>query len=216
MRGEVMRLKHTFKSYLLVILLGLLAGFITRLSDLFPSDTLWSLSSIATLFGFWMVTTTLVIYFSSSNKNAAINVFLYLASMNFSFYFLEGVFGLVHAQFSEIHFMNWHLFNTYTVIALVCACIGFVLYNWNKQNKISSVLYALPISGLLAETIGVTVYLYYHHTYLGQFIFDFLSFILLGGWFYKKAASKRIYIMTVLIVSLTGYFLMYHPFLGIS
>ena len=101
-----MRFKHNLKSYMLVMILGLIAGFITRLSDLFPYDTLWSLSSIATLYGFWMVTTTLVIYFSSSNKNSAINVFLYLVSMNFSFYFWEGVFGLVNSQFSETCFIN--------------------------------------------------------------------------------------------------------------
>lgn len=211
-----MRFKHNLKSYMLVMILGLIAGFITRLSDLFPDDTLWSLSSIATLYGFWMVTTTLVIYFSSSNKNSAINVFLYLVSMNFSFYFWEGVFGFVHSQFSEIEFINWSLLNTYNVIALICAFIGFVLYYWNKQNKINSFLYALPISGLLAETIGVSIYLYNHHTYLGQVVFDFLSFIILGYWFYKKANSKLIYIITMIIVSLIGYFLIYHPFLGIS
>lgn len=211
-----MRFKQNLKSYMLIIILGLIAGLITILSDLFPNNTLWSLSSIATLFGFWMVTTTLVIYFSCSNKNSAINVFLYLVSMNFSFYFLKGVFGLVNSQFSDIDFINWSLLNTYNSIALVCASIGFVLYYWNKQNKISSLLYALPISGLLAETIGVSIYLYNHHTYLGQVVFDLLSFIILGFWFYKKANSKLIYIITIIIVSLIGYFLVYHPFLGIS
>ena len=53
-----MRFKQNLKSYMLVVVLGLIAGLITRISDLFPYDTLWSLSSIATLFGFWMTTTT--------------------------------------------------------------------------------------------------------------------------------------------------------------
>lgn len=211
-----MRFKESLKSYTLVIILGLFAGLITRLSDLFPSGTLWSLSSIATLFGFGMVTTTLVIYFSCSNKNSAINVFLYLVSMNFSFYFLKGIFGLVNSQFSDVNFINWRLLNAYNSVAFACALIGFVLYYWNKQSKIGSFLYALPISGLLSETIGVSIYLYNHHIYLGQVIFDLLSLIILGSWFYKKANNKFIYISTIIIVSSIGYFLVYHSFLGVS
>ncbi|WP_233505431.1 hypothetical protein [Sporosarcina sp. BI001-red] len=65
-------------TYLLYAILGLVAGIITRLTDFFPYDSLWSFSSIATIFGFWIVTVTLVIYFSDSNRNAAINVLLYL------------------------------------------------------------------------------------------------------------------------------------------
>lgn len=123
-----MRFKESLKSYTLVIILGLFAGLITRLSDLFPYNTLWSLGSIATLFGFWMVTATLIIYFSCSNKNSAINVFLYLVSMNFSFYFFKGVFGLFNQQFRDVNFINWNLLNTYNSIALACALISFVLY----------------------------------------------------------------------------------------
>lgn len=74
-------------------------------------------------------------------------------------------------------------------------------------------MYALPISGLLAETVGVSVYLYNHHTYLGQVVFDLISFIILGCLFYKKANNKFIYIITVMIVSSIGYFLFYNPFL---
>ncbi|CDM69879.1 putative membrane protein [Clostridium bornimense] len=160
-----------------------------------------------------MTTTTLIIYFSCSNKNAAINVFLYLASMNFNFYFLQSVFEIINSQSGDVYFINWGLLNTYNIIALACALVGFVLYYWNKQSKLSSLLYALPISGLLAETIGVSIYLYNYHTFLGQFVFDFLSFIALGYWFYKKANNKFLYIITVIIVSSIGYFLVYHSFL---
>ncbi|MFC7684915.1 hypothetical protein [Ureibacillus sp. GCM10028918] len=83
------------KSYILFVGLGLGAGIITRLSDFFPNDDLWSFSSIATLFGFWMLTVTLIIYFSSSNKNAAINVLLYLMAMNFSFYYLNYILAFL-------------------------------------------------------------------------------------------------------------------------
>jgi hypothetical protein len=209
-----MRFKDSFKSYLLVIGLGLAAGLLTTLLNLFPYDTLWSFSSIASAFGFWIITTTLVIYFSSSNKNAAINVFLYLASMNFNFYFLQGVLGLFLPKFHNVeNFINWGLLNMYNALALVCAIISFVLYYWNKNNRISNVLYALPICGLGAETIGVVLYLFKAHTYLFQLFIDSLGLVLLIGLFYKKTNNKPIFIVTAILGSIIGSSIFYIPFL---
>ena len=202
----------SFKSCSFLIGLGLLVGIITRLTDFFPYDDLWSFSSIATLFGFWMLTVTLVIYVSSSNKNAAINVFLYLFGMNFSFYFLKYILGFFVPRFYDEGF-QWNLFILYNILALVCSAIAYVLYFWNKGNKLSSSLYALPVSGLVAETIGISIYLYNNYTFLFQLIFDFLSLIVLGCWFYKKANNKLIYIMTIVAVSSIVYFVVYRPFL---
>ena len=204
--------RNYFTSYLSYVGLGLVAGLITRLSDFFPNDDLWSVSSIATLFGFWMVTVTLVIYFSSSNKNAAINVFLYLFAMNFSFYFLKYVFGFFNPMFDNGGF-HWNLFILYNVFALVCSAISYVLYYWNKENKMSNVLYALPVSGLAAETIGVSIYLYNHHTFLFQVLFDFISLIVIGYWFYKKANNKLIYFATIVVITFIVYSLVFRPFL---
>ena len=203
---------NCFKSYLLAVGFGLVAGIITRLSDFFPYDDLWSFSSIATLFGFWMLTVTLVIYFSSSNKNAAINVLLYLFGMNFSFYFLKYILGFFILRFYNEGF-QWNLFILYNVFALACSAISYVLYFWNKENKLSNFLYALPVSGLAAETIGVSIYLYNNNTFLFQFIFDFFSLIILGDWFYQKSNNKLIYIVTIVATASIGYFLVYRPFL---
>lgn len=205
-------IQNHFKSYLLNVGFGLVAGIITRLSDFFPNDDLWSFSSIATLFGFWMLTVTLVIYFSSSNINAAINVLLYLFAMNFSFYFLKYILGFFVPMFDNDGF-QWSLFILYNIFAFVCSSISYVLYFWNKGNNLSNFLYALPVSGLAAETIGVSIYLYDNHTFLFQVIFDSVSLIILGYWFYKKANNKAIYLATIVIITLIGYLLVYHPFL---
>ncbi|MCM3758365.1 hypothetical protein M3197_12920 [Sporosarcina aquimarina] len=201
------------KSYLFFVGLGLTVGTITRLSDLLPNDDIWSFSSIATLFGFWMLTVTLVILFSTSNINAAINVLLYLLSMNFAFYFLKYVLGFFIPIFDNNGEFQWDLFMLYNVFAVVCSAISYVLYFWNKENKLSSVLYALPVSGLAAETIAVCIYLYYNHTFLFQFIFDFFSFIILVFWFYKNANNKLVYSVTIIAITLVGYYLVYRPFL---
>ncbi|CAM3881752.1 hypothetical protein [Mesobacillus thioparans] len=201
-----------FKSYLLYVGLGLVAGIITRLSDFFPNDDLWSFSSIATLFGFWMLTVTLVIYFSNSNINAAINVLLYLFAMNFSFYFLNYVLGFFVPMFDNDGF-QWSLFIYFNIFALVCSVSSYALYFWNKENKVSNFLYALPVSGLAAETIGVSIYLYKYHTFLFQVIFDSISLVIIGYWFYKKANNKLIYLATIVVTTLIGYYLVYRPFL---
>lgn len=159
-----------------------------------------------------MLTVTLIIYFSSSNENAAINVLLYLFGMNFSFYFLKYILGFFIPRFYNEEF-QWNLFILYSVFALVCSAISYVLYFWNKENKLSNFLYALPVSGLAAETIGISIYLYNNHTFLFQLIFDFLSLIILACWFYQKANNKLIYIATIVITTLIGYSLVYRPFL---
>lgn len=198
--------------FILMVSLGLLAGIVTRLTDFFPYDSLWNFSSIATLFGFWMLTVTLVVYFSSSNINAAINIILYLFSMNFSFYFLKYILGFFISKYYGEGF-QWNLFILYNVFALVCSAVGYVLHFWNKKNELSSFLYALPVSGLAAETIGVSLYLYNNHTFLFQLVFDFLGLLVLGYWFYKKANNKLLYITTVAVVSSIGYLLVYRPFI---
>lgn len=159
-----------------------------------------------------MFTVTLVIYFSSSNKNAAINVLLYLFGMNSSFYVLKYLLGIFIPMFENSDF-QWNLFILYNVFALVCSAISYVLYFWNKGNKFSNLLYALPVSGLVAETVGVGIYFYKHHTFLFQLICDFLSLVVLGYWFYKIANNKLIYLLTIIVVSSIGYFLVYRPFL---
>lgn len=205
--------KHpTGRSYLYITLLGLLAGVITRLTDFFPSDTLWSLSSIATLFGFWIVTATFVIYFSSSNLNAAVNVFLYLFAMSFSFYFLQYVLGFFLPRFDNDGF-KFVLFGLYTLMSLVCGGLSYVLYFWNKKNLFNSVLYALPVGGLAAETIGVGLYLFHNHTFLFQFIFDLIGTGVIGILFCRKVSSKVLYTVTVFVVSVVGYAFFYRPFL---
>lgn len=212
MKTDSKKLKNNISSYMLVAVIGLIAGLITRLSDFFPNNDLCAFSSIATLFGVWILTTTLVIYFSSSNINAAINAFVYLFAMSFSFYFFKYILGLFLPQFDNGNF-QWNLFMIYALGSLACGVVGFALYFWNKGGKVGSFLYALPIGALLAETIGVAIYLYHNHIYLFQLIFNALSVIILGFWFFRKANHKVIYITTIVVVALTGYFFFYHLFL---
>ena len=87
------RLEHTVGSYGKIFLIGMLIGGICRLADYFPGDTLWSLSSIQTLLGFWVITNTLIVLFSTSHLCAGESAFLDMFGMTLSFYGLQAVLG---------------------------------------------------------------------------------------------------------------------------
>lgn len=91
---DKVKLEDTKKSYIKVIFFGLIIGIITELLNLLPNSDLLGLSSIAGTFGFWIFTTTIIIYLSCSNKNAMFNTFFYLASMCCSFYLLQSIIDL--------------------------------------------------------------------------------------------------------------------------
>lgn len=48
-------LKHSITSYMVIFFTGILAGILTRLTDFGPRNSIWGFSSIATLFGFWII-----------------------------------------------------------------------------------------------------------------------------------------------------------------
>lgn len=208
-----MKLKDNCKSYSLLFLAGVLAGIICRLSDFCPYESLWSLSSIATLFGFWIASVTVITYFSSSNKGAFINTFLYMFGMTTSFYGLKYLLGFFFLQFSTDGHFPTDLFFIYTALSVVCGTGSFILYYWNKKNKISSILYAMPASGMLAEAAGCFFVLMNKHMLLAQTIFDFVSALLFGVIFFKKADCKILYIGTMAVVTLVVFLVVYEPYL---
>ena len=93
-------LTHSIKSYLKIFLIGILIGCVCRLADYFPADTLWSFSSIQTLFGFWIITNTVIVLLSSSNICAGISSFLYMFGMTLGFYGLQAILGMFLPSFS--------------------------------------------------------------------------------------------------------------------
>lgn len=77
LKEQTMKIKENYKSYILLFWGGVLAGIICRLSDFFPYESLWNLSSIATMFGFWIASVGLITCFSSSNRSSIYLLLLY-------------------------------------------------------------------------------------------------------------------------------------------
>ncbi|MDD3219407.1 MAG: DUF6518 family protein [Lachnospiraceae bacterium] len=204
-------IKKNLKSYFVLFLAGILAGIICRLSDFFPYESLWSLSSIATMFGFWIASIAVITYCSSSNIGAFLNSFLYMFGMTISFYGLKFILGFFMERFSgEFPTM---LFLAYSVMAVVCGIGSGVLYFWNKDNLFGSVLCALPASGMLAEAIGCLIVLLKQRMLLGQALFDFLFALIFGILLFRKANNKAVYFATLIVVTSAVFYFIYRPFL---
>lgn len=199
------KIGHTLKSYSIVFLIGIFVGCICRLLDYYSSDSLWGFSSIQTLLGFWIITNTIIVLLSTSNKCAGISSFLYMFGMTLSFYGLQAILGMFIPLFSGG--FRTSLFILFTLLSIPCAIAAFILYYWNKANALSSFLYSLPISALVAEIIAIFYYFLQHNTFLFQLIMDIIGVIVLGIIFFKRVKYKKIFILGIVLNALIFYFI---------
>ena len=163
--------RHNLKSYALVTALGLLAGFSVVLFIELPDNSFlsfyyWSSST----FGFWVFSTSLIVFFSESRKCAAINAGIYI--------FLMFLITTVHQSFrlyrsgatqfrslSELmlnHIGGWLLYSVPP--ALVCAALGIILWYGRKNTIWGRLLCAMPAVFLFAETVILFYSVSAHHT----------------------------------------------------
>lgn len=199
-------LQDTKKSYMKVLIWGLIIGLITEACNLLPNEGLLGLSSIAGSCGFWIFTTTFVIYLSCSNKNAMINTFLYLVGMCVSYYIFDAFVVLFTPNLARTGFLDWSKLIFWGGASIACSLVAFVLYYWNKDKWYSSVLYALPVAGMLVDTVGCVLKVYYSHTQLVMCILDIVFLIIMLAVFFMKSKKKLIFIASLIIVSVIGYF----------
>ena len=204
---ENIKLSHTLKSYSMVFLVGILVGCICRLLDYCSLDSLWGFSSIQTLLGFWIITNTIIVLLSTSNKCAGISSFLYMFGMTLSFYGLQAILGMFIPLFSGG--FRKSLFILFTLLSIPCAIAAFVLYYWNKDNALSSLLYSLPLGALVAEIIAIFYNILQHNrfAFLFQLIMDIVGTIVFGIIFFKRVKYKKIYIVGIVLSALIFYFI---------
>ena len=204
---ENIKLSHTLKSYSIVFLVGIFIGCICRLLDYCSLDSLWGFSSIQTLLGFWIITNTIIVLLSTSNKCAGISSFLYMFGMTLSFYGLQAILGMFIPLFSGG--FRKSLFILFTLLSIPCAIAAFVLYYWNKDNVLSSLLYSLPVGALVAEIIAIFYNILQHNTFtfLFQLIMDIVGALVFGIVFFKRVKYKKIYISGIVLSALIFYFI---------
>lgn len=204
-----MKFTDSRKSRIALFLAGILAGVLCRLSDFCPYESLWSFSSVATLFGFWIVSVSVITMHSVSHRGAFLNTFLYLFGMTISFYGLKYLLGFWVPCFDNGGVFLTKLFLLYSALSLLCGIGCSVLYCWNDRRWYSSVLLALPAGALLAEGIACGIVLFSCRMLLAQTIFD-LGF---AAWFAivlgKKAERKSVFAISLATSTLLLVFTVY-------
>ena len=202
-------MRKILKKPAVVFLIGIFAGILCRLSDFFPYESLWSLSSIATLFGFWIASVSVITMHSTSHKAAFTNTFLYLFGMTLAFYALKYLLGVFVPQFDNDGAFQTRLFLLYTGLSLLCGLGSAVLYFWNNPRWYSGILYALPAGALLAEGIACGIVLMTRHMLLGQTMFDLMAAAYFCVAMGKKAPNKLIFTGTAAAVAVTVFCVVY-------
>ncbi len=153
---EKILFKHKWNSYLLVSVIGIIAGFLVHFFSQFPSDDLWGLSLFSSqTFGFWIFTSSLIALFSSKHYVAGINVAFYVYFM----FYITGIFkrlAIVNKGYNEIqYFWNglWQELTYGLLPAAICFVCAFVMWFGRKNKLIFVLLRFVPILFILAEAI---------------------------------------------------------------
>ena len=177
--------KDKLKSYLIISLLGIIAGISVIFFCEFPNNDLWAFSywSSSTL-GFWMFSTSLIVLFSEKRKTSFINAFIYIfimflmTSIYKSFRSFYGAYT-PYDSFLELSLNRISGWLEYSVIpALLCGILALVLWSGRKDNTIGKILRILPMIFISLETISLFYIVFINHTKLFPAITNSVCLIL--------------------------------------
>nr|MCR4581728.1 hypothetical protein [Bacilli bacterium] len=157
--------KNNIKSFITVIIIGIVAGSLCALLDLFPPNNIWTFSSFSGSLGFWAISGMIILMQSENRKLAGINTFLYFAFMNASFFF---VYLLLPIEFPRIHTLGQACIESlvWTIPSLICGVCAMIAYEAKKDNIKGIIALSLPIGLLLCEFIEALLSVIFNHKYL--------------------------------------------------
>ena len=177
--------RDNIKSYLLVLLTGILAGLLVVMCFLIPNNELWAFSYWSTeTFGFWMFSTSLMVLLSEKRKTAIINAFMYVfimflittiyQSYKMYFNFYTPIDSKRELLISSIN--GWLLYSI--IPSLICGILGAILWSGRKNKIYSKLFCALPAVFILIEMIILFISVFTNHTKLFSAITDLIWLIL--------------------------------------
>ena len=172
-------INNNFKSYLIISILGVVAGLIVWFFSQFPYNDLWSFSLFSSMsLGFWVFTSAVIVFFSKERKCAVISEMLYVYFM----FFFTGVGKITRLVQSGAGILNFN--NVFFDIilygvpyAIICGILAYILFNAKKRNVLGNVLLLLPFIYILVELINFSIKLFINKTNLFMVIIDFLCLI---------------------------------------
>ena len=172
-------IKNNFKSYLIISILGVLAGLVVWFFSQFPYDDLWSFSLFSSMsLGFWVFTSAVIVFFSKERKSAVISEMLYVYFM-FFFTGVGKITRLVQSGAGVLNFNNvfFDIIFYGVPYAIICGLLAHVLFNAKKRNILGNLLLLLPFIYILIELIDFSIKLFTNKTNLFMVIIDSLCLI---------------------------------------
>ena len=130
---------NRIRSFLLVMLFGIIGGALVGFFEQFPHDDLWAFAlSCSQTIGFWICTTSLIVLFSEKFYSAGINAFLYI----FFMFYVTGIFkrlAMVQKGFADWPrfwngFLSWGEYAYAGLWAAVCFLLGMVLWAGRERS----------------------------------------------------------------------------------
>lgn len=191
--------KDNIKSYLLVILLSILAGLSVVLCLTLPNNNLWSFSYwSSSTYGFWMFTTSLIVLLSEKRKTAIINASIYVfmiflittiyQSIKMYFYSYTPFDSLMEIPINSIN--GWLLYSI--IPAVICGVLGAILYSGREDKIYGKILCIILAIFILIETIILFISVFTKQMKLFSSITDLISLILYIIFLIRFVFNKNI------------------------
>ena len=177
-------------------IIGILVGIICVLLRPFSPNSFWSLSDIINCWGFWITSVCLLVYFAKGKKEAGINTFTYLMSMNVVYYI-----GL----YLRIDIIYWKQLVFWGTASVVCIFLSRLVFLGKTDHKWAGVFNACYQSVLTIELISLVEVFAIWRTHFIQLLFDVLSIPVLL-FLYNRTNKKRMFtLLSTAIIVLAFY-----------
>ncbi len=191
--------KDNIKSYLLILVLGIIAGLSVVFFCEFPNNDLWAFSYWSSeTFGFWMFSTSLIVLLSEKRKSATINSIIYIFIM-FLITTIYKSFRLYWKGYSPFDSLLDLPLNSITgwfryslIPAIICGILGAVLWNGRKNNFYSKILCVFPALFIFVETIVLFYSVFTNHTKLFSAVIDLIWLISYMIFLKNEVFTKKI------------------------
>lgn len=192
-------LKKDMKSFITVIIFGILMGSLCATLDLIPGENIWTFSSFSGSVGFWAITGMIVLMQSDNIKLAGINTFLYFTFMNTSFFFTYLLLPITSPRVTTFaqaasESLNW------MIASLICGVCALIAYQAKKNNLKGIIALSLSLGVLSSEFVSLISSVFINHKFLFQTIVDFIGIILLYR-LYKDKKDNKFLVLAIIVVA---------------
>ena len=173
------------RNYILTAILGIAAGLLTSLFLWLPDSTLWDFSYFSSdTYGFWMVTTAIIVLFSEKRYVAAINAGLYVFFLFLITTAFQSLKMFYSSEFTPFETLGELIMGSvggwlwYSVVpAAVCAVFAAAFWSARGKTVAGRLLLFVPLVFLVVETIWLLISVFEYHTRLFSAITNLVCII---------------------------------------